>query len=126
MKKLIIIDDFAKNDPIEMDEFFDSLMMTEVVYYDEEGGSHVFPADVFMKTTFEELSYHNESSFQKLDVPLEYYYNEKGYYWVVGNNIEKNKNKNKILEKILRILKKINIKSVYNKSNVIKFKKKKT
>ena len=84
-----------------------------------------FPADVFMKTTFEELSYHNESSFQKLDVPLEYYYNEKGYYWVVGNNVEKNKNKNKILEKILCILKKINIKSVYNKSNVIKFKKKK-
>ena len=49
MKKLIIIDDFAKNDPIEMDEFFDSLMMTEVVYYDEEGGSHVFPADVFLR-----------------------------------------------------------------------------
>tara|TARA_X000000950_G_scaffold289416_1_gene413099 strand:+ start:177 stop:557 length:381 start_codon:yes stop_codon:yes gene_type:complete len=125
MKKLVIIDDFAKKDPIEIEEFFDSLMMTEVVYYDEEGGGHVFPADVFMKTRFEELSYHNESSFQKLEGPLEYYYNEKGYYWVLGNNVEKNKNKNKILEKILCFLKKINIKSVYNKSNVIKFKKKK-
>ena len=42
-----------------------------------------------MKTRFEELSYHNESSFQKLEGPLEYYYNEKGYYWVLDKNIEK-------------------------------------
>ena len=122
MKKLILVDDYTKTEPINTDDFFEALMMTEVEFVDENE-KKIYPADWYVKAKFYNLDFHEDLSSNK--ITGEYYiYNERGYYWVYNDEELKEKfDGKKMLNQFLLFLKKVIIKG-NSFDNVIEFPKK--